>query len=71
MDLDDATLEVDELIDRKFELTILSILLELDDDSVRFPDAQQGRQYADNSLIRTTLIVYVLFYACLRRPFIA
>jgi hypothetical protein len=34
MDFDDATIEVDELIDETFELAILSILLELEDDSM-------------------------------------
>lgn len=35
MDLDDAAIEVDELIDETFELAILSIFLELEDDSMR------------------------------------
>jgi hypothetical protein len=56
MDFDDATIEVDELIDETFELAILSILLELEDDSMRperqmrFPNAQQGQQYVEELL---------------------
>jgi hypothetical protein len=56
MDFDDATIEVDELIDETFELAILSILLELEDDfmrperRMRFPNAQQGQQYVEELL---------------------
>lgn len=56
MDFDDATIEVDELIDETFELAILNILLELEDDfmrperQMRFPNAQQGQQYVEELL---------------------
>ena len=56
MYFNDTTIEVNKLIDKTFELAIMSILLELEDDSIclerqiHFPNTQQGQQYIEELL---------------------